>query len=150
MKLSVSLLDILTCGFGGMLLLFLTTITAWQEEAQQSVAQSRKDVPQFVVMLYSDDVESPLFELDPNGEAPLGKWNFGDSTIEAKPTILRNYAVLYCRKKPNDKELEIIKLENLVPQVACCRVIQDGKIASERKWKIDSTLSLSELIEKNE
>ena len=150
MKLSVSLLDILTCGFGGMLLLFLTTITAWQEQSQQSVAQSKKDVPQFVVMLYSDDVESPLFELDPNGEAPLGKWNFGDSTIEAKPTILRNYAVLYCRKKPNDTELEMIKLENLAPQVACCRVIQDGKIASERKLKIDSTLSLSELIEKNE
>ncbi|MBR0237604.1 MAG: hypothetical protein IJQ39_05910 [Thermoguttaceae bacterium] len=149
MKLSVSLLDILTCGFGGMLLLFLTTITAWQVESQQTVAQSKKDVPQFVVMLYSDDVESPLFELDPDGEAPLGRWNFGDSTLEAKPTILRNYAVLYCRKKPNDKELEMIKLENLAPQVACCRVIQDGKIASERKLKIDSTLSLSELI-KNE
>lgn len=150
MKLSVSLLDILTCGFGGMLLLFLTTITAWQEESQQSVAPSKKDAPQLVVMLYSDDVESPLFELDPDGDAPLGRWNFGDSTIEAKPTILRNYAVLYCRKKPNDKELEMIKLENLAPQVACCRVIQNGMIASERKLKIDSTLSLSELIEKNE
>lgn len=140
MKMSVSLLDILTCGFGGILLLFLTTISVWQMIAvQEEKTSSGQNQAQFVCLIMSMEPDESLFQKPPSEE----NWDIGTCQVIRKEAM-PNFAVLYCKTTP--KDLSEIKLTGMnTSQTIRCNVIRDGKSISKKVILDSDTLPISRI-----
>lgn len=101
-RLPLSLLDLLACSFGGVILLFFVTITTLQEDSAAILAgQSRfpmeGDSP-FILVLATQDDSLPLFE-----EPAAAQWLVEPPVKEneIRKFIVRDHTVLCLEKAPS-------------------------------------------------
>lgn len=142
-RLPLSLLDLLACSFGGVILLFFVTIISIQEESATALAgQSRfpmeGDSP-FILVLASKDDSAPLFE---NTETAFWTVEPPVKETEIRTFIVKNHTVLCLEKAPSPETKLTLSGVNTETDILGT-VFISGKTIPLEKSSFSGTVSFS-------
>lgn len=100
-RLPLSLLDLLACGFGSVILLFFVTIIAWENMAETEatsflVDKASGSVPFVCIVMPSEDSKT----LENDGATPIWKVERPPHGFEWGQDSIKEYSVLYANQTP--------------------------------------------------
>lgn len=125
MRLPLSLLDLLACSFGGVILLFFVTITTIQENQNKSDNETPNSVfhqgeAPFILVVSPKNQEEHLFE-----NVYLTNWELKpESNLEVQKFMAQDYAVIVMTKAPDPQM--VFTLNGVTAQAVIGFVFQDG------------------------
>ncbi len=141
-RLPLSLLDLLACGFGSVILLFFVTIIAWENMAETEATSFLVDkesgsVPFVCIVMPTDDSKT----LENDGAALIWKVERPPHGFEWGQDSIKEYSVLYANQTPRCRTT----LEGLPAGISVTgKTFINGKQIDWETQTQDGTLCLTE------